>query len=208
MQRAQNKSSAKAALFVMLFSFTNTAIAADWSYFTGAKGQRQDTNMWCWAATSRLIIRHNKKRTPVQCKLASRWIAKKDYGDYCCTGGTNEWGRNIPSASRRAACIKGFNPTVILQHYGAMEKYAAHRNSTAGKTGIEKQLRQDTPPIVHIEWSSTSSHALSIVSGKFANGTTRYELYNPTGGREWIKRSDLKAYKSVGNWIGTWHSKK
>jgi hypothetical protein len=197
----------KKFLVTSLLTLTATPSLADWSYYTGALQQRQDTEQWCWASVARAVLKHNKNIEREQCRLASQWVAGKGYTDYCCTGRNSSWGRPIPSTDRTAECVKPFNLSSVLGEFGAYETFVDHPTDPNGVSGVEKQLQENTPPVAVVSWGNGTAHAITIVSGTNSNNQTQYEIYDPWTGRGWITRNNLKVYKTTGKWTGTIHTK-
>jgi len=197
----------QSAAAIFLAMTVPTAAMADWAYYTGVTQQRQDMLEWCWASVARAVLKHNKGVTREQCRLASQYKAGQGYSDYCCTGGNSTWGRPIASEDRKAVCNQPHTLHDVLGEFDAYEGFVDHPDGPEGVSGVERQLRENTPPIASISWPNGGAHAITIVSGTNADNLTNYEIYDPWTGRAWTTRANLKTYQTIGKWTQTIHTK-
>ncbi len=116
--------------------------------------EKQETEAWCWAASTRLVMDfHNKKQnegTDLQCNIVTKTLALSQDNSKCCVG-------DIP-----AQCIQGGWPHWVFHSYHFDYK-------TVGGTlddwdAVAGEICSTGPFISVIDWVGGGSHTL-VVTG-------------------------------------------
>lgn len=81
--------------------------------------EKQETPAWCWAATSRMVMKYQNRRTgssdelDIQCKIVINSLGHKSGGANCCEPRDSSGLINPPPK-----CVRGEWPSVVFERYG------------------------------------------------------------------------------------------
>lgn len=160
--------------------------------------QNQQTNWWCWAATTASVSAFyapntgfQAPNTPwTQCLLANSKFNRND----CC-----------PANTAPAGCINGSYPDGPLTTVGNLNQTIAAALSV---TSIAAEIGANKPIVVDTHWTTGGGHIVAI-RGRYAlQGVECLSVADPWyGNSEVTYQSFLRTYQGNGVWTNTYTTK-